>query len=236
MAAVHTLGPPRAWLRSKIFVTPQYHRLHHKHPNKISAAYLSSGTGCAAPRVCVATGNFFSTSKLKRWLKIFKDMTRRTRISMQDTSVPLTPLDKCWAVDGRVYVEFLRDAADACGWAFRRSVDRGKCELDILATAADRIPVEVPRRQPIMHPKVFNHIRVKKTLVCLIKMPIPALIITVGETLERAKHHFGKDPPTRGKLQLRRYHSRTRRGMDGEAVFAEMYSNASIRAHFKWQS
>lgn len=71
-------------------------------------------------------------------------MTRRTRISMQDTSVPLTPLDKCWAVDGRVYVEFAQSTLPTrvVGLLEDPSI-AGKCELDILATAADRIPVEV---------------------------------------------------------------------------------------------
>lgn len=71
-------------------------------------------------------------------------MSKRTHIILQDTSVPLTPLDECWSVDGRVYVKFVESSLPS------RVVGRledptlaGRYNIDIIATCLDRIPVLV---------------------------------------------------------------------------------------------
>lgn len=69
---------------------------------------------------------------------------RRTRIALDDQRVPLTPLDRCWAVDGRVYAKFadcvlkprvigrLEDATIA-----------GYCKVEVIASDPYSVPVIV---------------------------------------------------------------------------------------------
>ena len=72
---------------------------------------------------------------------------RRLFVYLQDGRVPLTPLDDCWACDGRVYVQFaqMSDQTPRLVGVLSDPARTGDIKLKILACHPDTVPVEVAR-------------------------------------------------------------------------------------------
>ena len=76
---------------------------------------------------------------------------RHTYILLEDDRIPLTPIDTCWALDGRVYVKFAQCALEETRLVGRLqdTTIAGRCKVDIAATHGHRVPVYV-------HPSQFQ--------------------------------------------------------------------------------
>ena len=71
-----------------------------------------------------------------------QNMSQRSLVLLDDTRVPLTPLDDCWAEDGRVYVRFAGSNAPRSVGTLSNLSLTGYVRLKILASAPYEIPVE----------------------------------------------------------------------------------------------
>ena len=97
------------------------------------------------------TNRVIGCVKMKFLLRLKKKM-RRTYILLEDSRIPLTPIDPCWAIDGRVYVKFAQCALEEETRLVGRLEDvtiAGRCQVDIAATHGHRVPAYV-------HPSHFQ--------------------------------------------------------------------------------